>query len=80
MQPKTKGKTMSALFTLISPDASEALRERVMRLSYYLPSTDLDEAIAIIFRADSDNEGCFTETQFERLDSIARKAAQYART
>jgi hypothetical protein len=71
---------MSALFTLVSPDASEALRERVMRLSYHLPSTDLDEAIAIIFRADSDNEGCFTEAQYERLDTIARKAAHHARS
>jgi hypothetical protein len=56
-------------------ETSDALRERVMRLSFELPSDMLSEALDLIFKADMTNDGRFTREQFDRLATIAATTA-----
>jgi hypothetical protein len=56
-------------------EASNALRERVMRLSFGMSADMLGEALDLIFKADTANEGRFTTEQFNRLADIAATTA-----
>jgi hypothetical protein len=56
-------------------EASDALREHVMRLSFELSSDMLSEALDLIFKADVANDGRFTSAQFDRLAAIAATTA-----
>jgi hypothetical protein len=56
-------------------ETSDAMRERVMRLSFELPSDMLSEALDLIFKADVANDGRFTTEQFNRLAAIAATTA-----
>jgi hypothetical protein len=65
--------------SLVSADESETLRRRAMRLSYHMPSADVDEAVKLIFRADTDAGGQFSEEQYLALQAITDKAARQSR-
>jgi hypothetical protein len=45
-----------------------------------MPSLDVDETVKIIFAADRDHAGQFTELQFTELSAITDKAARIAKT
>jgi hypothetical protein len=57
-------------------ETSDALRERVMRLSFGMSADMLGEALDLIFKADTANEGRFTTEQFNRLAEIAATTAE----
>jgi len=65
---------------LASAEDSEHLRRRAMRLSYHMPSADIDWAVAVIFRADRDHDGRFTFLEYDALDMIVTKAARAAKS